>query len=287
MQLPTPHAAFPGGVWPAVPQTQASALLAVTEQLSRSQYLSEEALAAARRPQVEALIDHAVGQISFWRQRLAAAGLDPESRRRDPPDAAEWERRWESLPILKRADVQSLGTALHARQLPAGHGGVAETVTSGSSGRPVRIIRSTLDYFYWQAFQLREHIWRGRDLSGSFLSILRNEQRTNLDDTVHLQRNNDWGAPVATVWPTGPSYLLDYRSPISALIETLREVAPDYVCTFPSLLLEILRRGEILPDDTNIESELEAAGQPAESIVEEAETPEEEEDSNANPQDTE
>ena len=63
MQLPTPHAAFPGGVWPAVPQTQAAALLAVTEQLSRSQYLSADALAAARRPQVEALIDHAVGQI--------------------------------------------------------------------------------------------------------------------------------------------------------------------------------------------------------------------------------
>ena len=242
MQLPTPHAAFPGGVWPAVPQTQAAALLAVTEQLSRSQYLSADALAAARRPQVEALIDHAVGQIPFWRERLAAAGLDPESRRRDPPDAAEWNKRWESLPILKRADVQSMGTALHARQLPAGHGGVGEILTSGSSGRPVRIIRSTLDYFYWQAFQLREHIWRGRDLSGSFLSILRNEQRTNLDDTDHLPRKNDWGAPVATVWPTGPSYLLDYRSPISSLIETLREVAPDYVCTFPSLLLEILRR---------------------------------------------
>lgn len=35
-----------------------------------------------------------------------------------------------------------------------------------------------------------------------------------------------------------------------------------------SMLLEILRRGEILPDDTNIESELEAMGQPATSIVE-------------------
>ncbi|MEI6255191.1 MAG: hypothetical protein WCQ77_00955 [Planctomycetota bacterium] len=115
-------------------------------------------------------------------------------------------------------------------------------MTSGSSGRPVRIIRSTLDSFYWQAFQLREHIWRGRDLSGSFLSMLRNEQRSVLDDTIHLQRNNDWGAPVATVWPTGPSYLLDYRATIAAFIKALCDIAPDYVCTFPSLLFEILRR---------------------------------------------
>ena len=242
MHLPTPHPAFPGGLWPAVPQSQGAALLAVLEQLSRSQYMPEEALAAVRRPQVEALIDHAAAEVPFWAERLAAAGLDPESRRRSPLDMAAWNRRWASLPILTRAEVQSLGTALHARRLPAGHGGVGDSVTSGSSGRPVRIIRSTLDYFYWQAFQLREHIWRGRDLSGSFLSILRNEQRTVLDDSVHLQRNNDWGTPVATVWPTGPSYLLDYRAPIAALIQTLRDVAPDYVCTFPSLLLEILRR---------------------------------------------
>jgi phenylacetate-CoA ligase len=199
MQLPTPHAAFPGGIWPSVPQTQAAALLAVIEQLSRSQYLTEEAVAAARRPQVEALVDHAVAQIPFWRERLAAAGLDAESRRRDAPDAAEWGRRWAALPILRRADVQSLGNALHARQLPAGHGGVAETVTSGSSGRPVRIIRSTLDYFYWQAFQLREHIWRERDLSGSFLSILRNDSS---ETRTGVRRSPRSGPPARAICST-------------------------------------------------------------------------------------
>lgn len=251
MSLPTPHPAFPGALWPAVPQTQGAALLAVLEQLSRSQYLPEPELAAARRPQVEALLDHAAHQIPFWRERLSAAGLDPEARRRSPPDAAEWNRRWSALPVLRRAEVQALGSALHAPQLPAGHGGVGESVTSGSSGRPVRIRRSTLDYFYWQVFQLREHVWHNRDLSGRFLSILRNEQRPNDDGSIHLLRQKDWGTPTATVWPTGPSYLLDYRSPLPALIATLREVAPDYVCTFPSLLLEILRRarqdGTVLP----------------------------------------
>ena len=42
-----------------------------------------------------------------------------------------------------------------------------------------------------------------------------------------------------------------------------------------AMLLEILRRGEILPDSINVEDELEAAGKPATAILEPAETTEE------------
>ena len=42
-----------------------------------------------------------------------------------------------------------------------------------------------------------------------------------------------------------------------------------------SMLLEILRRGEVLPDNINIEDELESAGRSTLSITEEAESPEE------------
>jgi hypothetical protein len=42
-----------------------------------------------------------------------------------------------------------------------------------------------------------------------------------------------------------------------------------------AMLLEILRRGEVLPDNINIEDEMEAAGKPATAITEEAESQEE------------
>lgn len=246
MNLPTPHPAFPGALWPAIPQAPAAALLAVLGQLAESQFMDPAELAVARRPQLEALMDHAAAQLPFWRERLSAVGLDAESRKQGPLALAEWDRRWASLPILTRAEVQSLDGQLRVSKLPDGHGNIGESVTSGSSGRPVRIARSTLDYFYWQAFQLREHVWRGRDLSGRFLSILRDERRETMDESVHLRRMADWGPPASVVWPTGPSFLLDYRTPIAALVQTIRELRPDYLCTFPSLLLEILRhaRGE-------------------------------------------
>lgn len=246
MILPTPHSAFSGAIWPAIPQSPAAALLAVLGQLAESQYLTKEQLDMARRPQVEALMDHASAQLPFWRDRLRAAGLDLKSRNQSALSMLEWNGRWASLPILTRAEVQKLGEKLRVNKLPEGHGHIGESVTSGSSGRPVRIARSTLDYFYWQAFQLREHVWRGRDISGKFLSILRDERREKMDETVHLRPLPDWGAPASVVWPTGPSYLLDYRTPIAGLIQTICELKPDYICTFPSLLLEILRhaRGE-------------------------------------------
>ena len=42
-----------------------------------------------------------------------------------------------------------------------------------------------------------------------------------------------------------------------------------------SMLLEILRRGEVLPDNVSIESEIEAAGKPALSLTEPSQTVEE------------
>ena len=241
MKPAIPHAAFPGAVWPAVPQSPAAALLAVLAQLEQSQYVPAQELARARRHQLGLLLDHAEAHVPFWHDRLREAGLDRANRRHETIDAHAWDERWASLPLLERTEVQSLAERLHINELPTGHGETGESVTSGSSGRPVRIARSTLDYFYWQAFQLREHVWRERDVSGTFLSILRDDRRENVDETAHLRRMEDWGPPTSVVWPTGPSVLLDYRAPISALIDAVCEVAPDYLCTFPSLLLEILR----------------------------------------------
>ena len=42
-----------------------------------------------------------------------------------------------------------------------------------------------------------------------------------------------------------------------------------------AMLLEVLRRGEVLPDNINVEDEMEAAGKPATDILEEPESPEE------------
>jgi phenylacetate-CoA ligase len=241
MQSITPHSSFAGAVWPAIPSPPAAALLAILHQLQQTEYFSEAELQEARRPQLIGLIGHASRHSPFWKGRFDAAGITALIESEHPIDSAEWSERWLSLPIITRPELQELGAELVIRDLPKGHGHISEIVTSGSSGRPVRISRSTLDHLYWQAFQLRAHAWRERDLSGTFLSILRDEQRPASNQGIHMRRMVDWGAPVSTVWPTGLSVLLDYRASAADLIAAIREVSPDYICTFPSLLLEILR----------------------------------------------
>ena len=229
---PLAHTAFPGALWPAVPQTQAASLLALQAQLSESERADPDAIRALQFHQIGALIAHA-DRIPFWRRRLRDAGISAGK----PIDATAWAR----LPPLTRSDMQKAGDRLLAPKLPQGHGRTSGGVTSGSSGKPVRLTRSELDHFYWQGFVLREHLWRGRDFAGTFMGILRDDGRTLLDETAHIRRLPDWGPPVATVYPTGPALLLDYRAPIPALVAAIVAEAPDYLSTFPSLLLEILR----------------------------------------------
>ncbi|MFT4793819.1 MAG: phenylacetate-CoA ligase [Paracoccaceae bacterium] len=229
---PLAHTAFPGALWPAVPQTQAASLLALQAQLSESERADPDAIRALQFHQIGALIAHA-DRIPFWRRRLRDAGISAGK----PIDATAWAR----LPPLTRSDMQRAGDRLLAPKLPQGHGRTSGGVTSGSSGKPVRLTRSELDHFYWQGFVLREHLWRGRDFAGTFMGILRDDGRTRLDETAHIRRLPDWGPPVATVYPTGPALLLDYRAPIPALVAAIVAEAPDYLSTFPSLLLEILR----------------------------------------------
>lgn len=241
MRLIAPHSSFAGAVWPAIPSPPAAALLSVLHQLEQTQHCSEAEIDAMRRPQLVGLIEHACRNSRFWKERFDAAGISQLIAGGQPIDSTSWSEHWLRLPVITRAEVQELGGELVMGALPKGHGNIFEVVTSGTSGRPVRISRSTMDHLYWQAFQLRGHLWRERDFSGTFLSILRDEQRPPSFAGVHMRRMDDWGAPVSTVWPTGPSVLLDYRASTSDLIAAIREIAPDYICTFPSLLLEILR----------------------------------------------
>ena len=136
MTTPTPHSAFPGALWPAVPQPAGGALLAILGQLEQSQFVAPEQLLRVRRPQLEALLDHSEAALPFWQARLQEVGLDRASRGNAALDQRVWDERWARLPLLTRPEVQAEGDGLRINELPKGHGDIGESVTSGSSGRP-------------------------------------------------------------------------------------------------------------------------------------------------------
>lgn len=208
-------------------------LLGIQQQLAESQFWRADVMRARQFEQIGELIKHIDRFVPYYGVSLRRAGVRPGEPITD--------EAWLRVPVLTRAQLQQHASRLAATETPQSHGEIGEYRTSGTSGIPVRILQTKLQHLYWQSFQLREELWHGRALTGSAIGIRRDEQRTDFSVKVHLRRLPDWGAPVSTVYPTGPAAMLDYRSSIPDQVEVLLTERPDYLTTYPSLLLEILR----------------------------------------------
>ena len=126
----------PGRVW------------ATYQRLRATQWLGPEDIERLQLERLRALLG-AAGSIPFHRDRLHAAGLDPARIGTIGELAA--------LPPLERSDVQELGIAGLRR--PGGYGRRIET--SGSSGRPVEVLRPLSLMALVKAADLRAREWHG------------------------------------------------------------------------------------------------------------------------------
>jgi phenylacetate-CoA ligase len=131
--------------------------------------------------------------------------------------------------------------------MPAAHAPVARGQTSGSTGTPVSFLSTRVTQQFWQAFNLRDHIWHRRDLRLK-LATLRPD-RGSRDDRGRSAAN--WAPLLDELFGTGSSSLLHSGNVLERQIEWLVEQDPDYVLTLASNLLELARemhrRGVRLP----------------------------------------
>ena len=130
---------LPAMVWPAIPNGNAANTLALLHQLESSQWLPAEALQQRQFSQLELLLRHAWEQSPYCRE--AWKGLYD-------PDAPLTPERFAALPLLSRRDLQTHFQKLACRAVPP-HGGVGEASTSGSTGLPVRVLKTELCLFLW------------------------------------------------------------------------------------------------------------------------------------------
>ena len=215
----------PGITWPAIPGQEAAALLALQFQLERSQWLPPERLRELQYRQLEVLLRHACDTVPYYRERWR--GLYDPSR---PLTSEAFSR----LPLLTRDDLQAHFDTLRSNRIPPAHGPVAESHTSGSTGMPVRLLKTALVQLLWQAAVLREHQWFKRDLTGKLASIRQGVMEGEADG---------WGPATDAVAQTGPSVTLPIRgADVDAQLRWLERQQPDYLLTYPSNLTELLKR---------------------------------------------
>lgn len=217
--------AMPGAAWPALPRSGGADVLALLFQLQQSERLPPDELAALQRSQLDLLLRHAYEHTPFYREHWGSL------------------RPLEELPLLNRKHLQERFTDLHSRRYPKSHGPTSETRTSGSTGAPVRVLKSRLTSLIWRAGNLRDHAWHRRDLSGKLAVI-----RHGVKDPRPAA---SWGRATAGVVATGPAVALNIRTELGEQLDWLAAQAPQYLLTYPSNAAELARaslaRGLRLP----------------------------------------
>lgn len=144
------------------------------KQLDYSESFPGEELREYQLSQLKALVRHALATVPHYAKSFA--GLDA--------DRLDW-RTFASLPRLGRTELQAHFAALRSGNLPASHGRPTEGQSSGSTGTPVRFLRTPVTEFFWKVLTIREHRWH---FAGKLAVI-----RVRVED----QSLPNWGPPMA------------------------------------------------------------------------------------------
>ena len=229
--LPIPKSVRSGIIWPAIPDPANGRLLALQQQFEQSQWWPVETLRQHQLHQLEQLLAHAVGTVPFYRDRLRPlAGLSPGGLTMEA---------FRQIPVLRRTEVQEAGPAHISNRLPKGHGRMIDIRTTGSTGQPVAVKGTAITGQLFRALNLRYHLWHGRDFSGKVAAI-RSLMSNTLTEAAKSGRPCQWVAG----YPSGPMFYFDVTRPVSEQLIWLECQNPDYLLTYPSNLLALLRCAE-------------------------------------------
>jgi len=214
---------LPGVAWPALPGPGAAQLLALLFQLEHTQWLDAGALRERQLCQLSAVLRHAVETVPFYRERY--------SGRWSAAEPLTWDA-FRGLPLLSRQDLQTAGASMTSSSPVARHGPVVEARTSGSTGMPVRVLRTALDGLFWNAFTLRDHAWQRRHLGGKLCAI-RQGMTEGQDD--------NWGAATRDLVRTGPALTFPVGRDIAEQLRWLQQRQPDYLLSHPTNVAALAR----------------------------------------------
>lgn len=209
---------IPGILWPQLPP-HVRGMLGV---LRATDTLTEDEIQAGQLSQLRSLAAHA-REFTVWGREHLPADLTWES--------------FQALPVLDRTFVQSYAQELTASQVPPEHGTATETMTSGSTGTPVRVMKSELFRAVWDVVTARDHLWHKRDLAQVLGAI-----RALPASPYPGRYGTSWGFAAEILGNTGGLWVLDIFTPAHQQLDWLdthNDIA--YLVTFPSNLWELLR----------------------------------------------
>jgi phenylacetate-CoA ligase len=207
-------------VWPPVPDPGGATVLALAWQLEQTQWWAAEKVRAHQETQLRRVLAHAATTTAHYAGRFDA----------DTPLA--------EIPLLTRQGLIEAGARVLSTRYPIQHGAAPETVTSRSTGAPVRVRVPAILSSFWNAITLRDHTWHRRDLSARLAAIRHTGAGAPPPDGA---RAAGWGPATADVAPDAPLSVLSVASTTAEQVAWLVREAPAHLLVYPTVLGAICR----------------------------------------------
>ena len=220
---------LPGVAWPPLPPPMLAPIWSAYLSLDRTQWLSPAEIEAGQLAQLRTLLDHCYNQVPYYRRVMDTVGVRPDEVR----TLADFRR----LPLLTRELYQTHADDLKARQLPPGMTESESSYTSGTSGVPIKVLKTNRVALWWQALLLRDMEWSGLDPRRTVATLrLLAFTPDKLPNALAGFRQNAWTDVLGRLFECGPLYGMDVRQDPRRQLEWLREVRADYLLSLPSNL---------------------------------------------------
>jgi phenylacetate-CoA ligase len=214
-------------------------MLMLYQQLQNFEKATPQQIQFVQYSQLLTLLKHAARYSEFWRQQLQQAGFD--SSRSDAQHAADVFHR---LPALDRSTVQQQPEALRAHWPGLDEKRLIVSVSSGSTGVPVRVEKDASTYSpLYSAVSWQEGQWHQRDARLTIAVIGAGLQHADHDT---------WGSMYSALGMRGRSEVRAAESAsVPEHLDWLLELKPAYLKCSPTLAAELaqcaLDRGLQLP----------------------------------------
>ena len=182
------------------------------------------------------VLSFAAREVPHYREAFGRA--DAQAVEQDPIGALA------VFPMLTKLDVQDAGAALRAMHLPESEEVAGWSESSGTTGRPTRVLHSKRSMRRFDLLSQRSWRWHRLDPKGTFAEMripsrLPRRRGANPLERGETLRLQCW--PSVTHFTTGPFVGISTETPVEDRIEWLRRERPDYLMAY-SETLELLAR---------------------------------------------
>ena len=213
------------------------------ERLVRNEFVSPEKMHEWAGGKLLALLRYARDNVPYYRDMFARLGAAPE-------DAGSLDTL-AALPLLTKREVYENEARLQPAAARRDDPVVGLTTTSGTTGRPTRILQNLANMRMYPLLKQREFRWFRFDPAGKLATIrlasqLPQREGKGLADGESLQ---------ALAWQymegnfkTGPFVAFAVTNPVERQLEWLRRERPDYLMAYSETLEHLaLASGDAVP----------------------------------------